>query len=250
MIPLAFVEPESDPNIHGDEIDDFAAMQMMCSRICHDLSGPGGAVAAAVEIIGDHKAPDPEALQLIAESSRIFRGRLNFLRAAFGFGGTSASESSLAQITAIAVESLRGGRVQVDIVSGGPDPVDMGKARPADVGRLILCLISEAARGLPRGGRIEVRFHETRQHLTLRLGIFGQGARFPDDLMDGIDPSHRGELTSRNVSVYYLHKLLNRLDTSLDFRSETDREAIAVLVIPAPGDQDTRRSRCTRSPKG
>lgn len=66
--------------------------QLLCTRLCHDLAGPVGAVAAGVELIGDDpSAADPETLGLINSSSAAASRKLKFLRTALGSSGGSAS---------------------------------------------------------------------------------------------------------------------------------------------------------------
>jgi histidine phosphotransferase ChpT len=63
--------------------------QLLCTRLCHDLAGPIGAVAAGVELIGDDpQAADPETLGLIGTSSAAASFKLKFLRAVLGTDNT------------------------------------------------------------------------------------------------------------------------------------------------------------------
>ena len=62
--------------------------QLLCTRLCHDLAGPIGAVAAGVELIGgDPAAADAETLGLIGSSSAAASLKLKFIRAALGAAG-------------------------------------------------------------------------------------------------------------------------------------------------------------------
>lgn len=65
--------------------------QLLCTRLCHDLAGPIGAVAAGVELIGgDPSAADAETLGLIGDSSAAASLKLKFVRAALGAAGAGA----------------------------------------------------------------------------------------------------------------------------------------------------------------
>jgi histidine phosphotransferase ChpT len=67
---------------------DLELAQLLCTRLCHDLAGPVGAVAAGVELIGDDpQAADAETLGLIGSSSAAASRKLKFLRAALGAAG-------------------------------------------------------------------------------------------------------------------------------------------------------------------
>lgn len=59
--------------------------QLLCTRLCHDLAGPVGAVAAGVELIGgDPSQVDAETLGLIGNSSAAASLKLKFMRVAMG----------------------------------------------------------------------------------------------------------------------------------------------------------------------
>lgn len=72
--------------------------QLICTRLCHDLAGPVGAVAAGVELIGDDPSMvDGETLGLISASSAAASKKLKFLRAALGTGAQH-SAAALADV--------------------------------------------------------------------------------------------------------------------------------------------------------
>ncbi len=66
-------------------VSDLELAQLLCTRLCHDLAGPIGAVAAGVELIGDDPAmADAETISLIGDSSAAASRKLKFMRAAMG----------------------------------------------------------------------------------------------------------------------------------------------------------------------
>lgn len=70
--------------------------QLLCTRLCHDLAGPIGAVAAGVELIGgDPSAADSETLGLIGSSSAAASLKLKFIRAVMGATGGALDMESL-----------------------------------------------------------------------------------------------------------------------------------------------------------
>jgi histidine phosphotransferase ChpT len=70
--------------------------QLLCTRLCHDLAGPIGAVAAGVELIGgDPSAADSETLGLIGSSSAAASFKLKFIRAVMGATGGALDMESL-----------------------------------------------------------------------------------------------------------------------------------------------------------
>ena len=75
---------------------DLAAL--LCSRVCHDLISPTGAIVNGLEVL-EEKDSDEEtktfALDLIKKSARTASARLQFCRLAFGAAGSSAAQIDL-----------------------------------------------------------------------------------------------------------------------------------------------------------
>src|SRR3712207_9565511 len=67
---------------------------LLCSRLCHDLMSPVGALHNGIELLADEHDPDmrEKCLELLADSARGTAGKLKFFRLAFGAGGGFAEE--------------------------------------------------------------------------------------------------------------------------------------------------------------
>lgn len=66
--------------------------QLLCTRLCHDLAGPVGAVSAGVELMGtDPTLIDDETLSLLSGSAEAASRKLKFLRIAYGWVGSSST---------------------------------------------------------------------------------------------------------------------------------------------------------------
>src|SRR3982074_1518622 len=70
---------------------------LLCSRVCHDLISPVGAIVNGLEVLDDNpKAEDRDfALDLIRKSARTASARLQFCRLAFGAAGSSGAQIDL-----------------------------------------------------------------------------------------------------------------------------------------------------------
>lgn len=64
---------------------------LLCTRLCHDLAGPVGAISAGVELMGtDPSLIDEETMSLLSGSADAAGRKLRFLRIAFGWSGGGA----------------------------------------------------------------------------------------------------------------------------------------------------------------
>jgi len=99
---------------------------LLCSRLCHDLMSPVGALNNGIELLGDETDPEmrEKCLELLADSARATANKLKFFRLAFGAGGGFGEEIDTSEAQA-ALEGLFGaeGKVQLGWVvesAGGP----------------------------------------------------------------------------------------------------------------------------------
>ena len=84
---------------------DFASL--LCSRLCHDLLSPVGALNNGLELLADETDPAMRArcMELLADSARASANKLKFFRLAFGAGGGFSDRVDMAEAKA-AVEGL------------------------------------------------------------------------------------------------------------------------------------------------
>src|SRR6202165_1865811 len=90
---------------------DLAAL--LCSRVCHDLISPAGAIVNGLEVLEESRDEETRtfALDLIKASARTAAARLQFCRIAFGAAG-----SAVAQIDTGDAESVARGFIEDDKV--------------------------------------------------------------------------------------------------------------------------------------
>lgn len=122
---------------------------LLCSRLCHDLAGPIGALQNGMELMAEDDDPDlqAQALDLIALASGQAGRKLRFYRLVFGAGTAGGEDIAGEECRAALAGLLEGGRVQLHwSLAEGPWP------RPR--ARLMLALALLALQGLPRGGRL------------------------------------------------------------------------------------------------
>src|ERR1700743_3304850 len=81
---------------------DLAAL--LCSRVCHDVINPVGAIVNGLEVLEDEDDASMKAfaLDLIKKSSRTASARLQFARIAFGAAGSAGSSIDLGDAEKVA----------------------------------------------------------------------------------------------------------------------------------------------------
>ena len=144
---------------------------LLCSRLCHDLMSPVGALNNGIELLGDETDPEmrEKCLELLADSARATANKLKFFRLAFGAGGGFADEIDTSEAQAV-LEGLFGaeGKVEVGWV------VESEKL-PKGAVKLLLNLALLAGDALVRGGRLDVGAE--RADRAIELAVRAEGPR-------------------------------------------------------------------------
>ena len=82
---------------------DLAAL--LCSRVCHDIISPVGAINNGLELL-DEGGADEDAMNLIRASARNASARLQFARIAFGAAGAGLIANLAGLGQGISVETV------------------------------------------------------------------------------------------------------------------------------------------------
>lgn len=150
--------------------------QDLCARLCHDLVGPLGTVAGALDMLGD----DPEAAELARDAAAEIRRRLKFWRAACGGGGGPIACS---EVLALTDGMMAGGRARLELDALAPEEV-----LPAPVGQLALLAALLAGEALPRGGMVRLARHGG----GLLLTVEGRVVAWPPALAAALSGADEG----------------------------------------------------------
>lgn len=203
--------------------------QLLCSRLCHDLSGPAGAVGAGIDLLGE-SGSDGEALDLLALSAKQLVARLGFYRMAFGFAGGTATVGWDAA-RELAVRYFADSRVRLDwqCLSSGDD----GNA-PASVVRLTLCLLLLGADALPRGGTLGVVAAPVANGWRLAVTARGRDARLAEEALTAMAQADPSALNARSVSTFYMARLAERLGAEVSVATPAVDTVEFVTVVLEP----------------
>lgn len=169
---------------------DFASL--LCSRLCHDLLSPVGALNNGLELLADEQDPDMRArcLELLTESARASANKLKFFRLAFGSAG-GFGETVDTREAQVAIQGLFADNHRLEIgwmVESATLP------KPAIKALLNLALIGGDA--LIRGGRLDIGAEETDGVVEMVVRAEGQRIVLDPELRTAL----AGEITSDGLT--------------------------------------------------
>jgi len=198
---------------------EFRILELLASRLCHELISPVGAINNGVELMGED---DPEfakqAAALIAQSAKKAGARLQFYRFAYGAGGTGAGTPPPKELVAALLD---GGKVTCDWTAS----LD---ALPVEWQKLACNLALLAAEMLPRGGKVSLA--------AVGKGIeavaSGEAVNLTGELKAALGPhSDPAAIGARTVHGYFTACYARHLGAKLTL-AESDQRATFTI---APG---------------
>lgn len=198
---------------------DLAAL--LCSRVCHDVISPVGAIVNALEVLEEDDPSMKEfALDLIKKSARNASARLQFARLAFGAAGSAGAMIDLGDAGAVANGFLNDEKLSLDWEA--PRAL-----LPKNQVKLVLNLLVLATQAIPRGGKITCRCTLTGEQGSFAITATGSHARIPahvEDLIAG--RSESGAIDAHAVQPVYTGMVARAANMKIAFAIEGDTVSI------------------------
>ena len=180
---------------------DFAGI--LCSRLCHDLLSPVGAINNGLELMADEQDPEmrERCLELLNESARASANKLKFFRLAFGAGGGFGAT----------IDSLEA-KSALEGLFGGDHPIELGwmvsaEALPKDAVKLLLNLALIAGDALVRGGRMDVGAERGDDGIEIVIRAEGPRLLLDPALRATLENGGDGEVQPRAAGAWLAHQL-------------------------------------------
>src|SRR6185295_12252219 len=133
-------------------IEELRMAELLCTRLCHDLTGPIGAVNNGAEFLSEEGFNmQGQAVELIVSSAFSAVTRLQFYRMAYG-KMKDHGEANLAEKQKIASDFFAGSKITLDWPDTSTDAA--GVSISIKMSRLIYNMLIIASSTLIRGGNI------------------------------------------------------------------------------------------------
>ncbi|HEX8057693.1 MAG TPA: histidine phosphotransferase family protein [Novosphingobium sp.] len=187
---------------------------LLCSRLCHDMLSPVGALTNGLELLADERDPEmrKRCFELLEQSARISADKLKFFRLAFGAAGGFGEMIPVAEARQL-VDALVGnnGRIEVNWALAND-------ALPKPAVKTLLNLALIAIESLVRGGTLDIgaELREGVSEIVVRAA--GTRIAFDKDIgraLDGSMPA--SELASRTAPAAMLRELAASLGGHLQW---------------------------------
>ena len=134
------------------KLSDLDLAALLCSRVCHDVISPVGAIANGLELIDDPEMDEETketALAMVRTSSRTASAKLKFCRIAFGAAGSAGAMIDMGEAGEIAKAFVGAEKAKLDWQAPREN-------RPKQQVKLALNMVLMAMAAIPRGGVVTV----------------------------------------------------------------------------------------------
>lgn len=206
------------PDVFTLSAPDLAAL--LCSRICHDIISPVGAINNGLELL-DEGGADEDAMNLIRTSARNASARLQFARIAFGAAGSAGMMIDTGDAEAVATAYIKNEK---------PELVWVGRRAllPKNKVKLLLNLILVSIGTIPRGGKITVALDDVETAPRFTLTSTGPMVRVPPkflELHSGKKPEE--PIDAHSVQPYYTLLLAREAGMEVSIRASAEEIVLA-----------------------
>jgi histidine phosphotransferase ChpT len=185
----------------GPAPDALELAALLCSRVCHDLISPVGAIVNGLEVLDDNPKPEDRdfALDLIRKSAKTASARLQFCRLAFGAAGSSSAQIDLGDAQNMAKGHIEDGKITL---SWNLPRLLLPKNRV----KLLLNMLVIAQQTIPRGGTLTIDPVGEGETMSFRVTAAGLNARVPQNIVALLGAS-TAAVDAHAVQPYYTRLL-------------------------------------------
>lgn len=202
-------------NADISRLSDLDLAALLCSRVCHDIISPVGAIANGLELMDD---PDTDAamkataLDMVRNSAKTATAKLKFCRIAFGASGSAGAHIDLGEAGETARAFVGDEKIKLDWQAPREN-------RPKAEVKLLLNMLLLGMAGIPRGGLVTVSVDGR----SFRVSAKGERAKVPQAMADvllGVTPLD--SIDARLVQPYYTRILAQSAGLSIGMAMDGD----------------------------
>lgn len=201
---------------------------LLCSRLCHDMLSPVGALSNGLELLRDERDPQmrQRCMELLEQSARISADKLKFFRLAYGAAGGFGQAVPVDEPRAL-VQALLGDNDRIVLAWAVSDAM-----LPKAAVKVLLNLAAIGIDALPRGGNLDIGA-ETRDGAT-EIAVRAAGARIAFDrtigqALEGSLPDD--QLSGRTAPAHMVRLLAEERGGGLQY-ALTDGALVMGAVLP------------------
>jgi histidine phosphotransferase ChpT len=217
-------------NLNKSMISQTDLAAMLCSRLCHDMLSPVGALANGLELLAEEQDPEMRArcMELLEQSARISTDKLKFFRLAFGAAGGFGEAIPIDEAKAV-IEALAADNKRIAINWAIADP-----SLPKPAVKVLLNLAQIGLDALVRGGTLDIGAERRDGAVEIVARARGDRIAFDETIGRALQGDlAEGEITSRTAAAHMIAVVAEEMDGGLQYKLG-DGVLVLGAVLPEP----------------
>lgn len=205
-------------------LDGLDLAALLCSRVCHDLISPVGAVVNGMEVLEETNDESTKAfaLDLIKRSAAQASARLQFCRLAFGAAGSAGAEIDTGEAETVARGFIQDDKTALSWLLPRT-------FQPKNRVKLLLNMLVIAAAVIPRGGTITVEQVGEEGTPGFRVSASGGNMRVAQAVPSLVRGESESPVDAHGIQPYYAGLLARAC--GLDLTVEPGPERVVVQAV-------------------
>jgi histidine phosphotransferase ChpT len=210
-------------------LDSLDLAALLCSRVCHDVISPVGAIVNGLEVLAEEKDAGMRdfALELINKSAKTASARLQFARIAFGAAGSAGAAIDTGDAEQVAKGFMNDDKLKLSW--SGPRLL-----MPKNRVKLLLNLLVIASSCIPRGGTIDFVLEGDGDTPVFRITAQGKNARIPHGVeLSLAGTPENGSVDAHGIQPFYTGMVARASQMSVAMTLQDDKALITSQRLSA-----------------
>jgi histidine phosphotransferase ChpT len=207
----------------GSSIEALDLAALLCSRVCHDLISPVGAIVNGLEVLEEAKDEETKnfALELIKKSANNASAKLQFCRIAFGAAGSAGAQIDLGDAQTVARGFLEDEKTKL---AWNLPRILMMKNKV----KLLLNMLLIAGQSIPRGGQLTVDPIGDGEAMGFKVTASGTNAKILATTPPLLAGEHGAEpLNAHHIQPFYAGLLARAVGVTATMTMDGDTVVVA-----------------------
>ena len=214
------------------QLDPVEFASLLCSRLCHDLLSPVGAMTNGLELLADETDPEmrERCLELLGQSAKASADKLKFFRLAFGAAGGFGDKVEMAEPKA-AIDALVGDVKRIEVQWALA--VD---TLPKPAVKALLNLAHIALESLVRGGTLDIGAERNNGASEIVVRATGPKIAFDDTIGEALQGDlSPAQLSGRTAPAWMIGMMAEKMGGSVQFHRGEDSLLLGAVIPEGEG---------------